>query len=545
MALPIKANDTQEGCNPIASNCVIWQGPDIPCIKLCKGDTISDVSAKLAERLCTILDYLDVSAYDLSCFNPVCPSPKDFQDLIQLLVDRICAINDIVNSTNGGGSALGCPDCIVPVATCLQRPDALGNVTATLQLRDYVILIGNEICTITTSLAAIDSRVTSLEAAVTDIQTNCCTGGTGGDLTMPASICIGTGDGTPVIDYLVALDAAFCTLQASSGTQSDTNTALSYKCINGTDTLPGGTGIWNSIPGWIDSPTNLAQAVQDLWLVVCQQNDAIISLNTVVQDLESLLGECCNAGTGCDAINLIANGYYEVAGPPAGNHLIISFNQALSNLPAGWDFCPTGSTYTITPSNIDPNNPLPPYNIIAGSCATGPTVPNAIRYGCPWRTIYFSGPNADPAAVAAGALFALYFNVTIQACLVRGTETCTVFVQVPTIQGEGGETSPQMSLGGTDQNPTITGTIYPNGAPADYDGVTTWNMYLRLGDNDGPIVSSHKFTSCTKGSPLSFTFNSGLLPNQSYGMTLDIFQNSFAKTGIQATNNIVTPPAAP
>jgi hypothetical protein len=542
MALPIKANDTQEGCNPIASNCVIWQGPDIPCIKLCKGDTISDVTAKLAERLCTILEYTDVSVYDLTCFNPVCPSPKDFQDLIQLLIDRICALNNIPVTPGGG---VGCPDCIVPVAQCLQRPDALGNVTTQLQLRDYVILIGNEICSITTTLVSIDSRITSLESAVTNIENNCCNGGGSGDLTMPASQCLGTGDGTPIIDYLLVLDSAFCNLQTTSGNQNDVNTALSYICIEGTDTLPIGTGTWNSVPGWINAPVNLAQAVQDLWLVVCQQNDAITALNTTVQDLESLLAVCCNAGTSCDAINLIAFGFYEIAGPPAGHHLVISFNQALSNLPAGWDFCPTGSTYTITPSNIDPNNPLPPYSIIGGSCASGSAIPNAIRYGCPWRTIYFTGPNADPAALAADALFALYFDVTIQACLVRDTETCTVFIQLPTIQGEGGSTTPQMSLGGTDENPTITGTIYSSGAPGDHDGITTWTIYLRLGDNNGPIVGSHTFTSCTKDLPLSFTFNSGILPNQSYGMTLDIFQNSFARTGIQSTNNVVTPAVAP
>jgi hypothetical protein len=33
--------------NPISSHCVIWQGPDLACIKLCKGDTVSDVLAIL------------------------------------------------------------------------------------------------------------------------------------------------------------------------------------------------------------------------------------------------------------------------------------------------------------------------------------------------------------------------------------------------------------------------------------------------------------------------------------------------------------------
>ena len=39
-------------CNPISSNCVIWGGPDIECINLCKGDTITDVTYKLALELC-------------------------------------------------------------------------------------------------------------------------------------------------------------------------------------------------------------------------------------------------------------------------------------------------------------------------------------------------------------------------------------------------------------------------------------------------------------------------------------------------------------
>ena len=30
-------------CNPVSSNCVVWQGPTLECIDLCKGDTVSDV----------------------------------------------------------------------------------------------------------------------------------------------------------------------------------------------------------------------------------------------------------------------------------------------------------------------------------------------------------------------------------------------------------------------------------------------------------------------------------------------------------------------
>jgi hypothetical protein len=534
MALPIKANDTQEGCNPIASNCVIWQGPDIPCIKLCKGDTISDVTAKLAERLCTILDYLDVSAYDLSCFNPICPSPKDFQDLIQLLVDRICAINDIVvNPSNGGASGIGCPDCVVPVAQCLQRPDVLGNVVTTLQLKDYVILIGNEICTITTTVASLDSRVTSLESAVTDIQNNCCTSSGGGSsLVMPASKCLGTADGTPITDYLIALDTAFCSLQTTTGNQNDTNTALSYKCINGTDALATGGSTFNSLPGWIDSPTNLAQTVQDLWLVVCNQYTAINDLRVTIEDLQTQIGQCCNIPVGCDSIQLVSNAWFETT-VGQGYYIVVSFDQVLSQFPDGWYFCPDAMLYRIHPSNEDPANPLPPASIVGG------TNFDQIHYPGPWRTASMTGPWAS-------VLQALYVNMEIDACVTDGTDQCFIKIIVPTIQGLGAQmVDVTMQAAGTPEAPEITGVIYQAGYPYEDSINTSWVMYLRLNDNNGPIVASHTFTAATKALPLSFTFNTGLLPGQSYGMTVDIFQRTYSKTGIQAINNAITPSVAP
>ena len=85
-------NSNTESCDKISSNCVIWQGDDIECISLCKGDTISDVVNKLATELCDIMDTVDVTNYDLSCFKLTTCSPEDFQALIQLLIERICKL---------------------------------------------------------------------------------------------------------------------------------------------------------------------------------------------------------------------------------------------------------------------------------------------------------------------------------------------------------------------------------------------------------------------------------------------------------------------
>ena len=90
MAIPIQPSDTQAGCNPVSSNCVIWQGPDIPCITLCRGDSISDVTYKVATELCTLVDQLDITGFDVSCFPPICPKPENIHDLIQFIIDQLC-----------------------------------------------------------------------------------------------------------------------------------------------------------------------------------------------------------------------------------------------------------------------------------------------------------------------------------------------------------------------------------------------------------------------------------------------------------------------
>lgn len=126
-------NLDEPGCNPISSNCVIWQGPDIPCIKLCKGDSVSSVVAKLATELCDVLTILDIKSYDLTCFNLTTCTPANFQELLQFLMKRICSLEkctgcapDCDGNTslcNGtcGKSTTGCPECEVPISSCFWK----------------------------------------------------------------------------------------------------------------------------------------------------------------------------------------------------------------------------------------------------------------------------------------------------------------------------------------------------------------------------------------------------------------------------------------
>ena len=89
--IPLTTGNTN-GCNPISSNCVIWQGPDLDCIDVCNGDTISIIIAKIAEFICH-LDVgggdFDLSLIDWSCYG-LAEDPETLSDLINIMIQFDC-----------------------------------------------------------------------------------------------------------------------------------------------------------------------------------------------------------------------------------------------------------------------------------------------------------------------------------------------------------------------------------------------------------------------------------------------------------------------
>jgi len=161
-------------CSPTASDCVIWSGPNLPCINLCKGDTITDVIEKLALELCTILDTLNINAYDLTCFSLANCAPQTFTDLINFLIVKVCELDNGTPTGGGTTPSTGCPtDCFVEIAPCFRT----GTIT-TMNLTNYVTTIGTKLCALASTVAlqqtAIDglnTRVTVLENAVPPVYT--------------------------------------------------------------------------------------------------------------------------------------------------------------------------------------------------------------------------------------------------------------------------------------------------------------------------------------------------------------------------------------
>lgn len=280
-------------CSPISSNCVIWQGPDIPCIKLCAGDTVSDVVAKLGTELCTILDQLDVSTYDLSCLNLSGCAPADFHGLIQLLITKICEANGISTPTDKSATVSGCPDCVVSVAPCLVQ-----NGQTTMQLVDYVQLIANKVCSILDQITVINNQITNLDTRVTvlentppptftlpSIEVDC---------TLKDSIIVG-GNIYPidqVLDALVNDDIhGYCALLSATGQPADLLSAVATQCISSTDPSlanPGvnmGTAYFGS---WVNTPFTVSDAITNLWLSVCDMYNYLQTNQLTVVDTNTV-----------------------------------------------------------------------------------------------------------------------------------------------------------------------------------------------------------------------------------------------------------------
>ena len=283
-------------CSPISSNCVIWQGPDIPCIKLCAGDTVSDVVAKLAAELCTVLDILNVTNYDLSCFNITSCGPNDFAALIQFLIERICALqteintvadpstSPVVNQTKSTGA-----DTLVTVADCF----VIGGVTV-MTVSQYAQAIGTKVCSLVTEIATIeasirslDLRVTALESApvptftLPSIPVDCTLSGT---VVSPGNYPIDT-----VLNALLNDNTyGYCALKAATGEASAITAAVLSQCISDADTsLVFGTAFSVAYAGtWVTSANlnTAAEAINNLWIAICDVYNYVSTFSITVAD---------------------------------------------------------------------------------------------------------------------------------------------------------------------------------------------------------------------------------------------------------------------
>jgi len=327
-------NHDDPGCNYTSSNCIIWQGPDIECIHLCKGDTISDVVFKLATELCAIMEMLDVDSYDLSCLNITTCTPASFMELFQLIITQICTLQQIeaeqqariVGSLTNSGTS--CPDCIVPISSCFYYNDPrTGDQVTSMQILDYVTLIGNTICgivsqinTINLTLNDFSSRIVALENAPVPTFT----------LPQIYPSCVMPNVLTDIDVVLSALEQQFCRLRNATGDETIlyTNIQKQPAGLNNAPKLNGTGGTMSGYSGWTSTVVNVADSIGNIWITLADLRQAVRTIQI----------NCCP--TGCDGIEI---NMYAILN---GTLFTIYFN---GTIPSGFVECNgIGTQFTIT-----------------------------------------------------------------------------------------------------------------------------------------------------------------------------------------------------
>lgn len=334
MALPTNQAKGQ-GCNPVSSNCVIWQGPDIPCINLCHGDSVTDVVFKLATELCDILKTLDINTYDLTCFQPICPNPENFHDLIQFLITKICELQCCCDGTKPVESP--CPDaCVVTVAPCFYFTNNVGDVISTMTLTEYVTAIGNKVCQIAGQISTDNARLNTTENTVA-AQGQRLTTVEEEVAAMPSVLpatCLYPAD-TPIVTGVTTIATELCNLESATGSPIQILQSIQQQCANmdSLKTLANRSSVYAAIPGWVTSASyaTLSDSINNMWLTICDMRAAV----------ENILKTCCC--TDCDDVIITMTATLE------GDTVTLFFN---GSIPTGLTDCyPSGNLITITDAN--------------------------------------------------------------------------------------------------------------------------------------------------------------------------------------------------
>lgn len=322
---PTNSGQYRLPCNPTSSNCVSWEGPDLPCISLCRGDSITDAVYKAAVVLCGVKDDLDLSDLDLQNLFEVCsacPEPeKTLQNILQLLINKVKTLEELIDELDGGGDS---DEVIIRIASCFRTDDGSGDVVTELKHSDYTKAIGLQVCSVLTDLAGFSTRLDSLEEDVDDLKDR-------------VQVLESGDDGLEQLeDRVDDLETTVGGLVTVLGANTDLAEITSEECptsgpSNSVTSLAAGDG--SAL--WTGDSDNVAESVRRLWVAVCDLRSAV----KIIQD------NCCQIN--CD--DVVVDFDIRMADDRTSATLFFAFK---SHIPNGFtDYNAAGNKLTITDSN--------------------------------------------------------------------------------------------------------------------------------------------------------------------------------------------------
>jgi hypothetical protein len=299
MGVPVNnPGSNRENCPKISSACVIWQGPNIPCINLCAGDAIDEVVFKLATLLCTISEgIVDVSALDFQCIlDPTSQQPTNLQDSIQLIIDYICSSGNAsflrtANPLLAKSLSTFSTGDVLPLPQCLYYTDENNDLITALPQSEYIVYVATKLCDLTLtvslhtgSINALNTRVNALQAAIDAIPPSSST-----DIYIISQCASSYAPNLRILiqDAFTNLERNYCNLLSTLGTTDSIINGVNRQIPN-LSNLPQlvNTNLYmRQIPGWIPNPNGIGNSLANLWLTV---NDIRTRLQIYINEIVTI-----------------------------------------------------------------------------------------------------------------------------------------------------------------------------------------------------------------------------------------------------------------
>lgn len=271
---PTKSNLNKETCSPVSSNCVIWQGPDITCLNLCKGDSISDVTYKLATEVCTLINNMGISAVELTEIVNACgstPEPaKTLTNVLNLIIGKVVCISTKLDAIPIDNKTYIPPTFTPSNYTCLAN-DITRSIE--LNLEQFIDILAIKICSVNDDVTALAANVLQNTADIETIRAQYYHSPTLPTLTN----CI-TNETKSIELVLDDIQTRFCDYAETLGSTSTLSDAGNAQCadLNTATRLCGdGKQVMSTINNWNPTVTTLGQSLQNLWLTVCDIRCAV------------------------------------------------------------------------------------------------------------------------------------------------------------------------------------------------------------------------------------------------------------------------------
>lgn len=262
-------------CLPTSSSCVRYEGPSIPCLTVCQGESIEQVLYDLATIVCTTQSSLDISSLTFGCLVPVgSNNPATLKELLQLLITKSCTVVNPGGGSNGGTNT----PSIINLPSCLYH-SVNGETITSMAIDDYVEYLAGEVCEVKDDIINLGTTITSLQTTVNNITSGSGSSGATPALTITSGCLSATQPGQiiPITTALEDLEDTLCTDYLTPiGTPSDISTFISNAaCPSSTTLLPCGPSgaTYGSIAGWIPNPTTAFDHLTNMALAICKLDE--------------------------------------------------------------------------------------------------------------------------------------------------------------------------------------------------------------------------------------------------------------------------------